>query len=558
MPSLTDVAFIMPILFIYLKQNGAKALLGDAGTGWHVRTGEWILANGRVPRTDIFSFTKPGAPWFAWEWLWDVLFGLLHLHWGLTAVVLGSVLLLSITFALLYREVLRACGNPLIAFATTQLAMVVSSIHWLARPHLVTLLLTVVFLMILTRAEEGKGQLLRLLPPLMVFWANLHGGFIAGLMLVATYGCAHLAAWSVSPDAATRRGELYKAKLYILALAGCCAASLLNPYLYRLHLHIFHYLREPFHFTYIQEFQSPSFQAPAGPFFELLVALSLAAAVWNLFRGKIAQALLVVTWVHLGLLSIRNLPILGLVAAPVVTPMLSDWLDTLVHSRVAEWLRRTLTIVAQVAAEVRVIEALPRWHAVSGAAYLFLAIASFAPGASSVMKPAFDPQKFPIKAAAFLDAKAGRIFTGDQWGSYLIYRLYPHRQVFVDDRSDFYGGAFDQEMLEMLNARYDWSEYLDRYAINTVLLPPNVPLATTLKESPRWRATYDDGRALIFRRAGGGANDSCCGLRSGKNVCDREITNRVVVNNHKFHLNSGEEDEVRQDVLERRKRPGSH
>ena len=47
-------------------------MLGDGDTGWHIRTGEWILAHGQVPRQDMFSFTKPGEPWFAWEWLWDV------------------------------------------------------------------------------------------------------------------------------------------------------------------------------------------------------------------------------------------------------------------------------------------------------------------------------------------------------------------------------------------------------------------------------------------------------------------------------------------------------
>ena len=82
LPSLTDIAFLMPLIFLFVKLNGARTLLGDGDTGWHVRTGEWILAHGQVPRTDFFSFSRPGAPWFAWEWLWDVLFALLHQRWG--------------------------------------------------------------------------------------------------------------------------------------------------------------------------------------------------------------------------------------------------------------------------------------------------------------------------------------------------------------------------------------------------------------------------------------------------------------------------------------------
>src|SRR5712692_10996196 len=69
LPSLTDLAFLMPAAFVFLRMNGATGMLGDGDTGWHVRTGEWILANGRVPSQDIFSYTKAGQPWFAWEWL---------------------------------------------------------------------------------------------------------------------------------------------------------------------------------------------------------------------------------------------------------------------------------------------------------------------------------------------------------------------------------------------------------------------------------------------------------------------------------------------------------
>ena len=78
LPSLTDLAFLMPLIFIFFRLEGARTLLGDGDTGWHIRTGEWILAHHWVPQVDMFSFSRPGQPWFAWEWLSDVLFGALH------------------------------------------------------------------------------------------------------------------------------------------------------------------------------------------------------------------------------------------------------------------------------------------------------------------------------------------------------------------------------------------------------------------------------------------------------------------------------------------------
>src|SRR5580692_7445262 len=193
-PSMTDAAFVMPLIFLFCSMKGAQTLLGDGDTGWHLRTGEWILAHGRVPRSDIFSFTRSGQPWFAWEWLWDVLFGWLHLHAGMAAVVLASSLVLALTFALLFR-LARRRSDALVALALTLVAAAASAGHWLARPHLFTMLFTVVFCSILaggqrTGGASGLPGRLWLLPPLMALWTNLHGGFFVGILLIAAYAAA--------------------------------------------------------------------------------------------------------------------------------------------------------------------------------------------------------------------------------------------------------------------------------------------------------------------------------------------------------------------------------
>ena len=502
LPSLTDLAFLLPIALVYGKLEGARTMLADAGTGWHVRSGEWILAHGRVPHSDVFSFTKPGAPWFAWEWLCDVAFGWLHLHWGMAAVVLASVLALSLTSALLYRLVERACENVLVAFGVTALAMMASSIHWLARPHVFTLLLTAIFLHILERARAGRARLLLCLPPLMALWTNLHGGFLAGLILAATYAAAPLAKGLISCDDAGRRAEFRRAIPYLAALAASAAATFMNPYFYRLHAHILQFLNEPFHFLNISEFQSLSFQHPAARYFEVLLILAVCATVWSLRRGQWTYALLAASWIHPALTSSRNIPIFAIVAAAPIGKMVAECLAAASAARIAKWLRALADFVWSAGSEFRPLETLPRWHATAAAGFLALAMASFAPDASAKFKAEFDPARFPVKAVDHMGNRLGRTFSNDQWGSYLIYRLYPNGgRVFMDDRSDFYGPAFDEAWLAVLKGRYDWSAYLDRYAVDTVLLPPDAPLVSTLKESHLWRVVYDDGVVIVFRAA---------------------------------------------------------
>src|SRR3984885_13748708 len=97
MPSLSDLAFLAPILVLFWCTSGVGWLLTDSDTGWHIRAGEWILKNGHVPAIDLFSFTKAGEPWFAWEWLSDGLMAAIHRHSGLAGIVLASLLLLGAT-----------------------------------------------------------------------------------------------------------------------------------------------------------------------------------------------------------------------------------------------------------------------------------------------------------------------------------------------------------------------------------------------------------------------------------------------------------------------------
>ena len=134
-----------------------KTLLGDCDTGWHIRTGEWILANHAAFRRGHLSPSRrPGEPWFAWEWLSDVLFAWLNALGGLQAVVLFAIVLVIAPPSPGLLLLVRRKSNAIVAIVLTMLAAAASSIHWLARPHLFTLLFLVLFYAALERVREGR------------------------------------------------------------------------------------------------------------------------------------------------------------------------------------------------------------------------------------------------------------------------------------------------------------------------------------------------------------------------------------------------------------------
>ncbi len=530
LPSFADFAFLMPAAFLFGRMAGTKTLLGDCDTGWHIRTGEWIAANHGVPARDIFSFSKPGGPWFAWEWLSDVLFAWINSHGGLRAVVFFAILLLCTTFALLYRLALRK-ANALVAIVLTMLAAAASSIHWLARPHLFTLLFAVLFYWALEDLRAGKTRLagvpyLAILPAATVLWTNLHGGFFVGILMIIAYGTAELLEFVFTRDEMRREEARRRARAYSASAIGCLAASLLNPYTYHLHWHMVQYLRDPWNSQHIAEFLSPSFHHPTALFFEALLVMGAASAAWNLSRGRLHQPILIGMWAHAALLAARNIPIFAIITAPAASAMLQEWLDGAAEWNVADWARRGAARFQRLAAATAEKEAVGRWHLVSALALALVAAAIWSPHPPRKFRAEFDPAFYPAGALPVLRLDpSARIFTNDEWGDYLIWSLYPSHRVFVDGRSDFYGDDFETQYVDVLNVQNGWEKTLSRFGIDTILLPPAAPLAGALKESSRWRVVYDDHIALVFRPSdqAWGHPSSVAAVRGGTGR-DREIT----------------------------------
>ncbi len=530
LPSLADFAFLMPIAYVFGRMDGVKTLLSDCDTGWHIRTGEWIIANGWVPVRDIFSFSKPGAPWYAWEWLSDVLFAKLNALGGLQAVVVFTILLLSVTFGALFLLVRRK-SNPIVAVGVTMVAAAGSSIHWLARPHLFTLLFLVLFYAALELVHEGRTRLLGVpilaaLPAITILWTNLHGGFFIGALMIMAYGGGETLRMVFSPNNEDRWPAWLKARSYFLSALACLAASLINPYTYHLHIHMAQYLRDPWNSQHIMEFLSPSFHNPTAIFFEAMLVLAVATAVRNLRQGRFTEALLMMVWAHGGLLAARNIPIFMIAAAPPVAAAIQQWLLHVPEMNVAAWLRAAAGRFNALADKTGETDAIGRLHLVSILGLLLVAALVFAPHPPKKFRAEFDPKVYPAGALATLRSDpAGRIFTHDEWGDYLIYRLYPGHKVFVDGRSDFYGDDFEEKYIDVLNVKYGWEKILSGFGVDTILLPPSAPLSGALKESSRWRVVYDDGVALVFRSAPRTAGVQVSAANSGGGEGrDREVT----------------------------------
>lgn len=511
-PSFSDLWFIS-ILFLLTGGTLAPKLLGDAGIGWHIRDGQQILQTHAIPRVDPFSATMSGHQWFAWEWLYDAVIAVIHDHAGLNGVVFFTALVIAMAYGAALRRALIAGATLPFTIFLLALSLGASSIHFLARPHVLSWLFCVIWFSILDGdpANETPALNRRLywLPVIMLLWVNLHGGFMVGLILCAIYLIAALHGYRTSATIAERDKAGKSVRLLATATGLSFLASLVNPYGVSLYIHIYEYLGDRFLMDHIDEFQSPNFHGAGQKCFGLLLLITLVALAAHHEKIKPAHWLVILFATYSGLYASRNLPVSSLLLALIIAPLLSREAGEAVENRaISVGVRSVFRSFHNFALRVTTMEGSFRghvWVVIAIFCGLWACLHNGELGSHVLLNARFSENRFPVEAVRFIERQNIRepMFTPDYWGGYLIYTLYPESKVFVDDRHDLYGAAFFRRYLATVRVEPGWNGLLDELRVNWVLVPRESPLANILKETPRWSGVYRDQASVLFHRTPG-------------------------------------------------------
>lgn len=456
-PDVALVAAAVTLFYCLFLFQGYQTLFRDSDAGWHIRDGEAILASGRLPRTDPYSFTKAGAPWFAWEWAADAAAGAAHRAAGLRGVAFLYAAAIAAGVWMWFRLQWAMGGNFLVACAMAPLLLSTCNIHWLARPHVFGWLLLVAMVWWCERGGNAWGA-----AAIAAVWANVHASFFLAAAVAGAY-------WVQRRD---RRSAG--------VLAAAVVAPLANPYGWRLYQHVLAYLTDSDLLSRIGEFQSFDFHAPGAGQIIATVILGIAGGTLALVLGRLHHFLLAMLFSVLALRSARGLPLVALVLLPIANSAITaslPWKHFLAYGGRLRGLDARLGGWAWI-------------PAIGAAAFLLL---RFVPAG-------FPADQFPVAAYAHL-APGGRLFAPDKFGGYLIYRSNAGRKVFFDGRSDFYGAEFLKQYGRLVQVRPGWQEYWNEFHFSQALLPRDAPLIPAL-EGIGWRTVYQDKTAVILNPRG--------------------------------------------------------
>ena len=211
--------FLISFACVYYLSN-AELLLGHYDLGWHLAAGDLIRQRGSIPFQDPWSFTLGDRQWYNLSWLWDAIASALFQFAGFSGLVLsvvacGAVIVGYLASLCLSRgaSTVAACIAVFLGCLLYPSFVTPPNIYLAASPNTATMLFSVIF----------YGECLRrtrwfVLPPMMALWANLHGGFMLGFLVIGAFA-----------GMALLRRDWTNFKHYACAATGCLVAILINP-----------------------------------------------------------------------------------------------------------------------------------------------------------------------------------------------------------------------------------------------------------------------------------------------------------------------------------------
>jgi hypothetical protein len=482
----------------------------DGDLGFHLATGREVLATGRIPSTNVLSYTEPSHAWLLHQWLPGVFFELLWRRFGIAGVTSLKMAVVSATFAVVYAACRAAGARAVASFSACLLAAAASAFRFESRPYLFTHLTLALCVLAIARhahsiaAGDARGARRALAGAMLAaaVASQLHAGAIDSfiVMLLAAAGCtleplrARVLRVAVRVPHGLRAAAAWVAAACAGFALGSLALAAYHPLGPRIQWFPFTMAGDAYLARHLVEFRHawsfPVAMLPAFWLFLAAVAAAVIARVRTLHATWIALAL---AYAVVSLRFVRMAFAFGVVAAPA----LALALDAIRAPRLREvrpWLR--------VAALALLACAAP--------AYVYR---DHQPGFG------FASSAWPLAHYRFIREHAlrGHAFVSDAWAGTFLGFFYPQRKSFYDNRMEAYSPELIQRYQDIRYGKPGWDRELDRYGVEIVLLCYTTPgeaafqhgapnLRQLLARDARYTLVrFDDDGELFVRTHGANA-----------------------------------------------------
>jgi hypothetical protein len=490
---------LLPVFLITYK--GFIFPLPPLDFWWHLKMGEVIATTRSIPRVDVFSFTATGRPFVLQNWLGELIYYWTYRVGGFSLLVFLGTAITVAGFLLMYQLCLNGTRNRRIVALIGFLAALGN--YGFLRPQTYSFLLFAGFYFVLAQYTEHRRDRLWLLPFLMALWVNLHGAFVLGLGLVAIYLAAESCRHFTDPGRTDALSVAELRKLAVILLL-CGTTTLLNPEGYGIYSYVRSVIFDAGSQQLVAEWQPPRLNDFLG---FLLFYCPFLLAVFTFIHARVkpnlTEIVLFFGFAIFGLTAIRNAAWFSTITYPLIArylPLVD--LDPLLPLRRYKVIERLFEASAS-GNEKKI-------YGWVNCVLLILAIIVLA-SQSPWIRPELTgksllAEQTPVGVADFIQQRElkGRIFHSQEFGDYLMWRLWPEQKTFVDGRVHLFTLDFLQEYERSIQNPLS-ADVFERWNIQYLLLsklsdPASLPTITSLEESGAWTKLYEDNVSVLFEK----------------------------------------------------------
>lgn len=450
----------------------------DPDTWWHIAVGNRILRTHVWPTHDIYSFTVHGNPWIADEWIGEVLMALVT-HFGATLAALAwlRVGIASLLMLVLFYYAYLRSRNFTAAFLACAAVYWLSYGFFMLRPELLGYIYLIIVLILLERFRLRKQKSLWLLPVIFLFWINTHGMFPLGLAAIVIYYLCGLRNWQYG-GLQTKKWTSKERLHLVTVLLFSILALLFTPYGSKLAAYpIYRSFYETFTVSHIAEWQPINFANAWSQITLVVILLFFLGSLIIRPKWHLEEMIFLALAFFGACIHRRMFMLFAIIFAPMLAAMLAEWIPDL-------GLRKNRAVL-------------------NAALMLLLAICMVKLFPSHKQLAQSVDRMYPAKAVRYLRKHPvpGPMFNEYLWGGYLIWKLGPKHQVFIDGRADLYGpsGVF-ADYVHMVQLRPQTLFLLRKYSIRSCLLKRKAPLGNLLAALPNWHVVYKDSLSILYVR----------------------------------------------------------
>ncbi len=478
---------ILGTLVVAYALNSLAATVADPDLWGFLAFGRLFWNSPSFPYEDVFSFTPTLKPWVYHEWLSGVIFYPIYQAFGAAGLQTLKYAVGLTTIWFLYRTAVLRGAHPLaVGFIFLLVLPGFKGYYLPLRPQVFTFLFFAIFLYVLesTRLKQRYIYLLWL-PPLMLPWANLHGGFVAGLGLILLYGVGELLC----------RRPWWP---YFMSFGVAILITIINPYglAYWRYMHYAIKMPRPMVIEWIPLWEYFYHIGKWFPIYICLLAIIISVLIIFSRWRELTTALILLTTLFLGVQHIRHLMFFFMAVIcyiPICLRRYEEDLKERLAKLPAAWRDGFLGAGAGLALGLAVALGIA-----------FLARGPFDLYLPSPLSKGEQPlMYYPLGAAAYLELNGlrGRLAVHFGWGEYILWRFYPHLKVSMDGRFEtVYLQGLIEDHLKFHYGRPGWREFLTKYRPDLILIKSCGPLADLLRQEPHWQIVYEDAGSVLWRR----------------------------------------------------------